>query len=288
LIIRRFGDTWHSAFVLSDVKSQDDFAVSRPAVLTQVGGASGAFDHWSDDNFPLAPATPGKQLSLTADLYRSISDNLEDLKTATVGAGRSKLWREYRDGLTRQWAWAKCTDLSFRDVAGDEYMFKPATLRFSLPEALWYGEVAHTISDFSLVGQGNPYLFNIANFGNTPAMLYAFITNDPGGDYLGMIQFTNSTNGYAWRLEFAPEVAPKAILVDSGAYSCRYGNTYDPLTLAQDGYAVLSDSTDTLMLPWMQLEPGVNEMEFEYDMVHPELPVGGVPVVNFRWYDTYL
>ncbi len=68
MIIDRFGDTYALAQPLGILKAEDDWEIARPPITSQVGGMGGAFDYYGSKNFPVAPVTATKTVTVTSEL----------------------------------------------------------------------------------------------------------------------------------------------------------------------------------------------------------------------------
>lgn len=134
--IDRFGADYETAYQFPQTGMMDSIALTRPAVYARAGGLPGAFDYYGDDNFPFAPLTLRKQLTLVDNTFIALDTLLSALRAATIDVDETKLWLLRRDGNTR-WAWAKCTKLAAPDSA-QGYSLLKVTLEFYCREGAWY------------------------------------------------------------------------------------------------------------------------------------------------------
>ncbi|GAG29889.1 unnamed protein product, partial [marine sediment metagenome] len=179
MLIARFGDTWAGAYVLPVLKASDDWMMSRPEVVARVSGASGEFDYYGDDNFPVAPFTVTKTFTLEGSSYANVETLLNTMRAALIAADRSKLWGLWRDGATHVWTWGKC--LSAKNVEtvseGTSVLMKVA-VKFRCSTAFWFSETLQTrVISINAAGSGATS-FTVA--GNFPSLLDVTITPTAG------------------------------------------------------------------------------------------------------------
>lgn len=258
MIIDRFGDTYAGAYQLPQMQADDDWGAERPAVVSSAGGASGSFDHFGSDNYPISPLSVSKSFTLSGSSYSNVGTLETALRAATISANRSKLWGLWRDGTTRVWAWAKCVGLTMPRTSGGEFTTMPGQLAFFVPEGLWYGETTSTnIEPFS----SSPHVFSVTNNGNYPAMVKTTITGTHTADAL-----SNPSSGWTSTTSFS-----SALVVDAPAYSVWRDSNID-------AYATFSASAG--QIAWLWVIPGSNSMTYTY--------TGGAGQVIMEYHHTYV
>lgn len=265
MIIARFGSTWAAGYDFGQIKGASEFPITRPASISQVGGVAGAFDHFGDDNYPLAPQIVTHSFNLSAATWAAIEPALDNLKKYTIGMGRTKLWSVCRD-YSHRWAWAKCVGLEVSEV-NRSYLRTPVKLSFQLTEGLWYNDEMH---DLSYLYTGDFYCPNYGVYRSSLKM-----TVRPLSAPLTSFTLLNDDNSYTWTYTgTVPD--GQYLVVDSGAYICTVNGvgTYSGLSLG---------AGQTM---WMKLEPGVPATT---NSMHASWTPGGATVwLGTQWWDTYL
>ena len=148
----RFGDAYGSAYTFTDVLMEDSWGSTRPPIAQAVSGASGVFDFYGANNFPISPVTATKKFALTATTSALIEDALITLRAATIAADRSKLWWLDRDEATVYWSWAKCVALNDADSYKEKGRWlKVVELTFFMSEGLWYGDTEQSWSETMVI-----------------------------------------------------------------------------------------------------------------------------------------
>lgn len=262
MIIDRFGDTYAGAYQLPQLKADDDWGAERPAVISQVSGASGAFDHYGSDNYPVSPLSISKAFTLSGSSYSNVGTLETALRAATIAANRSKLWGLWRDG-TRVWTWAKCIGLTMPRTSEGEFTTIPGQLAFFASEGLWYSEVVQSSGD--LVFAVSPHNFNVTNNGNYRALALTSIALSGGSHTADAL--SNAVSGWSSTTVFNTN----PLVVDAVAYS---------VTMAgADVYATFSP--DAGQVAWLWLDPGVNAMVYTYTGA-------ATGIIRVEHFDTYV
>ena len=268
--IARFGDTYAGAYQFSDIGGSDEFASSRPVVAKSVALADGVYDFFGEDRFPLGAQVLPKKLEIVSSTFAGIDPLLSALKAATIGRGRTKLWRIWRDGATIQWCWAKCTDLRHGEVAGDNYFKMPVDLAFFNAAGKWYGTTENDVIAEGPWPSGQ-VAFSVVSYGETPAL--ARLTSgvfDPVDDIL----YENLTTGQYCKITDGAG-SNGTWIINSAAYSVYLDDGSPPMT---PQYSLLEWNRET----FFELAPGTNNVR---------ITVGGAQDIYFHhlyWYDTYL
>jgi len=242
MVIDRFGDTYAGAYQLPNLQADDDWGADRPAIISQVGGASGAFDHYGSDNYPVSPLSISKSFTLSGSSYANVGTLETALRAATIATGRSKLWGLWRDGTTRVWAWAKCVGLAMPRTSGGEFTTIPGQLTFLAKEGIWYSEA---IAGGTFSAPVSPRLFSLTNNGNYPALVHATVVGASTAAAL-----SNPSSGWT-----STTTVTNALVVDAPAYSVWHG-------VSVNAYATFSP--DAGQIAWLWLIPGSNSMTLTY------------------------
>lgn len=142
----------------------DDWMPEMPPVLSQIGGAHGAFDYYNDAIWPIAPLTVTKNYRIVGT-YNAIQATWNSTLNKIFELERSKLWGVPRGVATSQYVWAYAKLSSFRAVeqAGEGQLAWPVSLTFTLPEGIWYNDELNTQN---ITANGN-YVLN--NQGTLPS-----------------------------------------------------------------------------------------------------------------------
>lgn len=173
--IARFGDTYAGGYVFSTALMADSWQSMRPPIAQAVSGASGFFDYYGTNNYPIAPVVASKKFGITGTSSADLEDSLITLRAATIATDRSKLWWLDRDNSTNYWAWAKCTRLKASDSYKERGRWvKNVDISFYMPEGIWYG--ASQNSDTFTFSGGTFADESISTSGNLPALPTCTVT----------------------------------------------------------------------------------------------------------------
>lgn len=218
--IARFGETWASSLSFFTANANDDWLVSAPPVLGQIGGASGAVDFFEDDPNPVQPTMVSKSFVIHSTTWAALEVYL-DAYRQFPSYGRTKLWGECRDGSHR-WAWAKCVEANVSDRAGNFLRF-PVTMKFSLSEGVWYGESPLT------------YPMTVGNhtISNGTAVAYPVFTLTVNSGSLSSITLSDLASRWTWTYAHAI-TATKTLVVNASSLLCTHTgvvNAYQYLTI---------------------------------------------------------
>lgn len=262
MIIDRFGDTYAGAFQLPQLQANDDWGAERPAIVSQVSGASGAFDHYGSDNYPISPLSISKSFTLSGSSYSNVGTLETALRAATIAADRSKLWGLWRDGTTRVWTWAKCAGLTMPRTSEGEFTTIPGQLTFFASEGLWYSESEQTTTFLNFAA--SPFNFNVTNSGNYPALARTTIATS--GSHTADA-LSNAVSGWSSTTSWDNT---NAFVIDAAVYSATFGAT--------DIYSTFSP--DAGQIAWLWLAPGVNAMVYTY--------TGNAGTIKVEHFHTYV
>lgn len=259
MILEKFGDVYASAQALGNVQAKEDTSPKRSVVSVAVSGAGGAFDVWGDDNCPNDAVVATKEVTVTGSSYSDAETNLNTLKAATIGAGRSKLWALMRDGSTVRWAYAKCVGFQRGEESGAAAVAIPTKLSFWLPEGLWYSS---SVSSASRTGAGS---LSCTNSGDHRALVKATVAagaTNPG--------IAIGSGPPIWSYSGA----------SSGSGLIVNGWTREVTNNGVDAYASLTYGVGGAgQVEFFWLPPGANTVTVTM--------TGGVDI-TLQWYHTYL
>lgn len=277
MIIARFGDTWAGAYEFSQVRAEDDWGAERPAVTQRVGGAGGEFDFFGDEGFPVSPLVVTKKFDLEST-YAGIETALNTLRTATIAAGRTKLWGEWRDGSTHLWAWGKCVRLKAPEKAGGEYVNKRVTLTFRCSEGVWYSEAEEDVGGISY---SPSFSVPAENEGNYPALVRASLWS-PGVD-MNPCAVQTRVGGVAvcqWQFNDTVFAMGSPVVVNARTFEAilNANDVYDDLVV---GSSALIGGADTPQVAWLWLPAGIHAFYVA------SVPGSGVQY-SFRYHHTYV
>lgn len=279
MLIARFGDTWAGAYELPQLKAIDEWRAERPVVAEQVSGASGVFEYYDDDNFPVAPLNLSKKLTLKGTSYSNVETLLNTMRDATIAADKTKLWGLLRDGTTHVWTWAKCVGFRGPEVYNrGQFLHMDVDLAFYGKSGLWYSETkaGNTITcEFDEASDtGTP-----PNNGNVPALVKFTVTPDT---VTMTSAAANIANQCTWQFD-ANVLATKDLVVDGELYSCTNdgADAYTDLTL---GSSSLIGSAATPQVAWFWLVPGSNTVTVK----RAPFPAGGEVDFVLEWWHTYV
>jgi len=286
--IARFGDTYAAAYTFGAALMDDNWQSDRPPVAQAVSGASGAFDYYGSNNYPIMPVTANKKFAITGTSSADLEDSLITLRAATIATDRSKLWWLDRDDSTKYWSWAKCTRLRAVDTYKEKGRWvKLVDIDFYMPEGIWYGETQNTENDSISIGGAytGDATIAVTNSGNISALVY--ITLQPAN--VGMIQAaarvkTGATAVSQWN--FTGGVSDGTYLVvDARTYICTNASA-DAYSGLAVGDATLIDATDVDQVAWLWIPTG------SYDLyIKVEGDTGGSTesvTYTIYWWHTYV
>ncbi|MFA4973456.1 MAG: carbohydrate binding domain-containing protein [bacterium] len=137
-VIRRFGDTWALAeeLPLTDAAMPHGPGQGQSTRLVLPGGLS--YD-WGRDDVP-PPILP-RDITIRGEW---VADSLEEMQAkadalnALLGK-RSKLWRDHGAGLSLQWIYARCVEVTGELSPRDQQYWAEYTLVFETDAGPWYG-----------------------------------------------------------------------------------------------------------------------------------------------------
>jgi hypothetical protein len=265
MIIKAFGNVLYaSSYVLPIVKANDDWLVSRPPNVIQVGMADGGFDFQGDDPAPIAPMIISKTCSLADKDYADIGGMLDTLKDMLTW-GKRTLWGLTRDGAHR-WTWAKCIEVSAPEKQG-QYHELPISIKFSAPEGVWYGE---TEQSHAIVSGTQ----TITSVGRVPAVAKFYWSLISGTASITNIHLHNLTTGLGFTYT-EPLVAGQVLSVDAGKWQ---------VTKTGDSTPYAHFTPEANYLGWLNLQPGANSLSLTYNMT------GSITSddCHIAWHETYL
>jgi hypothetical protein len=170
------------------------------------------------------------------------------------------------------WSWAKVIEVNVAEKT-DNWHQLPASIKFSVPEGLWYAE---TLSSFNLHGNINLIPFNVTVGGTYPAMPYFdfhFINASPDASYYN-IQLRNFTTVHQFDYSQPVEIA-ETLIINAATYAISHTGETNP-------YQYLT--VPATQLPWFKLQPGVNSCGFDYEWTGTIT----TSVKYMYWYNTYL
>jgi hypothetical protein len=248
--IARFGDTYAGGYAFALSLMDDTWQSARPVIAQRVSGASGAFDHYGSDNFPISPLTAVKKFAITSSVSSAdIEDSLNTLRNATIAAARSKLWWLDRDETTKYWQWAKCIRLKTSDTQKEKGRWaKNVEIEFYMPEGVWYGET-QVSTEYTTAG---PH--TITNNGNVNALLYSqFMLNPPYNRELTNWDISNAANSATVGWSGSLSDISNQLVIDAENYIAE-------IILISDEYANLTFGSG--QVAWMWLDPGSNAVTF--------------------------
>jgi len=153
------------------VQDEDDWTPEMPPVLSQVGGAHGAFDYYGDAIWPIAPLTVTKNYRIVGT-YDNVQVAWNAALNKIMELEQSKLWGVPRGTASSQyvWAWAKLSRFRGVERAGEGQLAWPVSLTFTIPEGIWYISALNTYN----ITSNNTYLLN--NQGTLPAPIKFSLT----------------------------------------------------------------------------------------------------------------
>lgn len=263
MLMDRFGDTYAGAYVLPPGNAEDDWTSERPPVTARIGHMNGAYDFWAGQNYPPAPLTVRRKMLVMAASWAGVETALDNLLTATILAGESKLWALHNDGATKFWTTAKCTGLAIEESATDPETGVPVSLEFFCRESVWYGGTHEAI--WSVTGAKT-----VTNAGAQRAQAKFTLYNAPSAMTLTEVTVTNDTTGDTWT--FSGDVlADTYLIVDSAARSCTNAGA--------SAYADLA--LGPRQIDWLRLAPGANTITISIT------PNTGTFQFGLEWTDTY-
>ena len=269
MIIARFGDTWSTAHEFGTIEAEDNWSTRREPVQQQVGGASGVYDFFGSEDYPVQPLTVAKRYTITSSTYAGVeTTDLETLR-GDLYNGISKLWGEMRDG-TRRWAWAKCVGLKTNEKSKTAKTAAEVELEFFIPEGVWYSETANTVNKTA------DDAFNVTNAGNFPALVYAELTPSSVKVtkffWAVVSPLISTATTFTWEDTGTGIPSGDTLIIDSAAYS---------ITMAGlDSYRYVTLGTG--QVAWLYLAPGTNNVTI---IVTQAL---GSWSLDFQWYDTWV
>lgn len=275
--IARFGDTYAGGYVFSTALMADSWQSMRPPIAQAVSGASGVFDYYGTNNYPIAAVMANKKFAITGTSSADLEDSLITLRAATIAADRSKLWWLDRDDSTNYWAWAKCTRLKTADTYKERGRWvKLVDIGFYMPEGVWYGATENSDSDSIPAAASNRILTNSGNYNSLVQVTMTLGTT--GGTWNGVINLTVGNIG--WKYE---TVSTNPLIVDARTYIVTEGGA--------DGYSEFSYNDGTL--PWIPNAPTVNQVAWLWmqpgsNTMRMYTVSGTGATVQFDWWDTYV
>jgi hypothetical protein len=139
-------------------QDEDDWSPEMPPVLSQIGGAHGAFDYYDDAIWPISPLVVTKNYRIVGT-YNAIQATWNSALDKMLELERSKLWGVPRGVASGQYVWAYAKLSRYRAVerAGRGQLAWPVSLVFTLPEGIWYTD---TLNTQNVTSNGNYVLTN--------------------------------------------------------------------------------------------------------------------------------
>jgi len=275
MLIARFGATWAGAYEFPTLKAVDDWSTIRPPVTVRVSGASGEFDYYADDNYPVNPLDVSKTFTLEGNSYSNVETLLNTLRADLIAEGRSKLWGLWRDGSTHVWTWAKCVSLKAVETSREKTsVLMTVQVKFRCSVGFWYGETEQT-NTFSVLSAGaNVNDRTLVNSGNQDALVKFEVVVNLGTGMSQNVAHNQTTgdNGWVWA---GALLLAETLTVDAQLYAVDIdgADEYDNLTL-----------TYGTQIAWLWIQPGSNTVRITTTQ-------GGVPssvTVTLSWWDTYV
>lgn len=247
MIASAFGISSAYRYVFPTLQASDEVVVARPAIVQQVGGASGAFDYYGAYRFPLAPTTYIKKFTLSAASYAAVETALQNLQQYTVAdyyqGSQMYLYGTQRGGTAHAfYTPAKCISLKAPETYGRNYTTLPVELQFHLAAPWWYGVSGST----SRTANG---LFTITNNGNMLIPIYYTVYAVTGTQPITYVSVSNSTTSQSVVYSKAGGLA-SSLTIDTATYTALDGTTpcYDYLAFG------------TTQVSWLELAPGLNSI----------------------------
>jgi len=236
MLIARFGPAWVSAVEMPTSEANDDWVSISPPVAAQAGSSGGMFDFAGDRPYPLQPITIAKTFMVTSTNWATVESYVDSYKRF-MSEGRDKLWGLCRDNSHR-WAWAKCIEVNGSEKL-KQFLTFPVSMKFYLPEGVWYGENQQSITRTTTGYSG----FTVSNgsWFAYPVFTLSVLTGT-------MTSFTLRELGNRWTLTYTHNVAAaQQVILNAATHSCTQTgtpNAYQYLTVPVGQF------------PWMWIVPG--------------------------------
>lgn len=198
--------------------------------------------------------------------FAGVERAVSALKYYTAAQPERKLWALERDGATKRWCYAKCTNAKAAEQVNAVYAL-PASVEFFAREGLWYGDTLRASGTIT-EATGSPYV--LTNLGTLPAYLQ-FTLLAGGVGSLATVVITNTTNSNTFTYTGAV-ASGNYLFINSAAWVVTNNGTgaYSGLTYGAN------------QQNWMQLEPGANSLTVSTTGTTASW------FLDIAWYDTYL
>jgi hypothetical protein len=153
-------------YIFPDTEDRDDWLTEMPPVATQIGGASGTFDYYDDEVYPIAAKTVTKRYRITGTYTFCQTHWRAALRQMLSNSGNwnnMRLWGTPRGTTVESnllWSYAKLIRARAVEIAGEGQLAWPAELIFYLPEGIWYQRL---LNSTNITANGTYTLYNLGD-----------------------------------------------------------------------------------------------------------------------------